>query len=41
MKKINFEDSNQNVPDKLIIYLSEILKKGKSICIIINLFRRL
>jgi aminopeptidase N len=33
-KGVNFDDSN--VPDKLIINLPEILKKGKSICIIIN-----
>jgi aminopeptidase N len=35
-KEIKFDDSNQTVPDKLIIYLPKILKKDKSICIIIN-----
>jgi len=37
-KEINFDDSNQNVPDKLIIYLPAILTKSKSIRIIINYF---
>jgi aminopeptidase N len=36
IKEINFDDSNEKVSDKLIVYLPDILKKGKSICIIIT-----